>query len=146
MKSTSGANVPSILPNLKRRIFGLSQAVFLFLCIPWILHSENVWNLRTKILEGHVSGVVRDTNGAPVEGAIVSFHPGHYLQSSYYSETTSDGMGRYSLRLRMETNGRKGFDSGIKPTPFIMARGLEKNAAVIRVVESFPTNLDLALE
>lgn len=99
-----------------------------------------------EILEGQVSGIVRDTNGSPIAGAIVSFNPGHFPRELPYSETKSDELGRYSMKLHREISGQQGWDSPMYPTHFIMARYLEKNLAAFRVFESFPTNLDLILE
>ncbi|MDB6053855.1 MAG: hypothetical protein JWN25_1378 [Verrucomicrobiales bacterium] len=99
-----------------------------------------------EILEGQVLGVVRDTNGSPIAGAIVSFNPGHFPRELPYSETKSDELGRYSMKLHREISGQQGWDSPIYPTHFIMARYLEKNLAAFRVFESFPTKLDLILE
>ncbi|MDB6053857.1 MAG: hypothetical protein JWN25_1380 [Verrucomicrobiales bacterium] len=99
-----------------------------------------------EILEGTVSGVVRDTNGSPFMGALVSFHPGHFPRALPYTETKSDELGRFTLKLRKEISGLHGWDSWMNPTNFIMARGFEKNVAAIRVFSSFPTNLDLILE
>lgn len=92
-----------------------------------------------------IAGTVRDASGAPVQGAIVSFHPGAYPDAPDYTETTTDDHGRYKLKLTIsrETEAWTGI---IEPTNCVLARSLERNLAAIMEFDRIPTNLDLTLQ
>ena len=92
-----------------------------------------------------VTGTVRDSAGALVAGALVSFHPGLYPDAPDYTEVTTDKNGRYEVILKLS---REDFfwNGMISPTNFILARSLERNLAAIQEFEKIPTNLDLTLQ
>jgi protocatechuate 3,4-dioxygenase beta subunit len=92
-----------------------------------------------------IAGTVRDPSGAPVAGALVSFHPGQYPDAPDYAEVLTDSNGRYELSLKLTREF--GFWSGpISPTNFVMARSLERNLVAIQEFDVFPTDLDLTLQ
>jgi protocatechuate 3,4-dioxygenase beta subunit len=105
--------------------------------------NTNVW--IELIPPPTITGIVRDPAGAPVAGALVSFHPGQYPDAPDYSEVTTDKNGRYEiiLKLSRETS----FWSGpISETNGVVARDLERNLVAIQEFEKIPATLDLNLQ
>jgi hypothetical protein len=91
-----------------------------------------------------ISGTVRDPDGAPVQGVLVTLHPGHYRGQPEYAAATTDRNGRYEVRLHYlhDTN----FEGAFDPKNWLMARCLQQNLAAIQDFEQTPTNLDLNLK
>jgi protocatechuate 3,4-dioxygenase beta subunit len=93
-----------------------------------------------------ITGTIRDPSGAPVAGAIVSFHPGQYPAAPKYVEVQTDASGRYELTMKEESSEFWVWNGPISPTNFIMAQSLERNLAAIQEFDALPTNLDLTLQ
>jgi protocatechuate 3,4-dioxygenase beta subunit len=113
----------------------------------------------------HITGTVRDPAGAPVAGARVAFHPGHYPNPPDDTETTTDQNGHYELILKTSREWGA-WDIAIAPTSCILARSVERNLAgiaqfdtyIMRTVpsgysrptieenETYPTHVDLTLQ
>jgi protocatechuate 3,4-dioxygenase beta subunit len=92
-----------------------------------------------------ISGTVRDPSGAPVAGALVSFHPGQYPDAPHYSEVTTDKNGRYKITLKLsrETGLWVGW---IIDTNCVMARDPGRNLVALQGFDKVPANLDLDLQ
>jgi protocatechuate 3,4-dioxygenase beta subunit len=106
----------------------------------------------------HISGIVRDSTGAPAPGVRVSFHPGQYPMAPFYEETSTDENGRYEMTIRQESNWFFSWSGPVNNIDFVMARDLKRNLAAIQEIgdtnavgfhqktEPLPTNIDLALQ
>jgi protocatechuate 3,4-dioxygenase beta subunit len=92
-----------------------------------------------------ISGTVRDLSGAPVQGAVVTLHPGwQHSGQPEYAVGITDKNGRYELSLHYldSTISEGAFD----PENWLMARSLDRNLVAIQEFEGTPTNLDLNLQ
>jgi 5-hydroxyisourate hydrolase-like protein (transthyretin family) len=104
----------------------------------------------------HITGIVRDLDGAPAPGVRVSFHPGQYPAAPFYEETKTDEHGRYDMTIRQVSNRNFMWEGTINPTIFVMAQDFGRNLSVIQEFGSddrsfeglgvVPTNLDLTLQ
>jgi protocatechuate 3,4-dioxygenase beta subunit len=92
-----------------------------------------------------ITGVVRDPSGAPVPGALVSFHPGMYPDAPDYSEVTTDKNGRYEIILKLSREDMM-WEGRINETNFLLARSVERNLAAMQEFVKYPAKLDLDLK
>jgi protocatechuate 3,4-dioxygenase beta subunit len=106
-------------------------------------HVNNVW--IELIPPPTITGTVRDPAGAPVAGALVSFHPGVYPDAPDYSEVTADKDGRYEISLKLSRE-YMAWEGPITPTNYILARDPGRNLAAIQPFKEIPASLDLVLQ
>ena len=115
-------------------------------CIAGVVAGQTNHVQLEMIPPPRIAGTVRDPSGAPVAGALVSFHPGQYPSAPEYVEATTDKDGRYEMTMKEDAGGLVGWEGPVSLTNSIMARSLERNLAAVREFDVIPTNLDLSLE
>jgi protocatechuate 3,4-dioxygenase beta subunit len=106
-------------------------------------HITNVW--IQLIPPPTITGTVRDPSGAPVPGALVSYHPGHSPNAPDAAEATTDKNGRYEIILKLSREDME-WDGPISETNCIVARDLGRNLAAIHDFVEIPAKLDLDLQ
>jgi len=92
-----------------------------------------------------IAGTVRDQAGAPVAGALVSFHPGHNPEAPKDVETITDAAGHYEMVMN-EVEVFEGWFGSIDQTNYILARCLERNLVTLQEFTELPAQLDLTLQ